>query len=255
MWCCAILLWPTCKIDPDIEELTPPPIPPVGCAFYPGILFHRPLGLGFGVYDFGIFILFQRKHVSKPHQQIHENRPWFPWFFRFFRERQQDVKIQVVEIWMYSNDCFGWCILQDLEIFVGVDIGFYRMIFCHPFSRIQEETHFIETTSVRKMCGPVTFSGYLYKNGFLQLLPCIRILESIFISTQLRHFMASFASPWNILDCFQMVDVGLGIMIDHGFLFLFLLVTCPFPGLQLIWDQKARRYLLVFWNWSLWHLL
>ena len=46
--------------------------------------------------------------------------------------------------------------------------------------------------------------------------------------------MALFASPWNLLDCFQMVDVGLGIMIDQEFLFMFTLVSCPFPGLQLI---------------------
>lgn len=61
--------------------------------------------------------------------------------------------------------------------------------------------------------------------------------------------MALLASPWNVLDCFQMVAVGLGIIIDREFLFMFFLVSCPFPRLQLIWDQKARRYILVFLKW------
>ena len=107
------------------------------------------------------------------------------------------------------------------------------MIFCHPYSRIQEENHFIETTSGRKMCGPVIFLGYPYKRGFFKI---VTLPESwrTFCRAQLRHFMALFASPWNVLDCFQMVDVGLGIMIDQEFLFMFILVSCPFPGLQLI---------------------
>lgn len=61
--------------------------------------------------------------------------------------------------------------------------------------------------------------------------------------------MALLASPWNVLDSFQMVAVGLGIMIDREFLFMFFLVSCPFPRLQPFWDQKARRYILVFLKW------
>lgn len=95
------------------------PFNPVGCAFYLGILFHRPWGLDFWVLILEILFCSKRNTSQSPTNKYTKAGRDFHVFLRFFREQQQDVKIQGVEIWMYSNDCFGWCILQDLVIFFG----------------------------------------------------------------------------------------------------------------------------------------